>query len=83
MACLEAAAGDAAQALKLLTVADRHRALGGTPVYAADEKADHDAARKSSHEVLGPAADAITEAAGQLPLDEVVDQLLEQGPAQT
>jgi len=76
LACLDIAAGDAENGLRLLTVCDREREKLGAPLLIEDEIRDRTAALATAHAALGPRAAEIIESARDLPLDTVVTELL-------
>ena len=70
------AADRPAEALRLLTVAERERGRLGAPVITPDEIADRDAALATARTALGPdRAAAVTTAAAGVPLDDVLDEV--------
>ena len=70
------AADRPADALRLLTVAQRERARLGAPVITPDEIADRDAALATARAALGPdRSAAVTQAAAGISLDGVLDEV--------
>lgn len=78
IACLEVAEHPA-YALRLLIVADHHRALLGTPGYIPDRLADRKTALAAARKAFGLDAAAIERTARDLPLKQLVDGLLAPG----
>ena len=74
-ACLLAAEDRAAEALRLLTMAEQERRRLGAPVITPDEIADRDAALAAARAALGAAADEVAADAAGLPLDAVLDEV--------
>lgn len=75
-ACLLAAEDRAADALRLLTVADRERLRLGATLLSPDETTDREAALATARAALGPdGSAAVTAAAAEVPLDDVLDQV--------
>lgn len=79
LAALEVADGRPEAALRLLTVAARQRARLGAPLFVPDEIADRDAALAAAREALGSGAEQLEREAATLPLEPVVESVLEAG----
>lgn len=59
----------------------RQRARLGAPLFVPDEIADRDAALAAAREALGSAAEQLEREASALPLEPVVESVLEAVPA--
>jgi predicted ATPase/DNA-binding SARP family transcriptional activator len=81
VACLLAADGRAADALRLITVADRERHRLGAPQLGPDEVSGRAAALDTARTALGPAAAPVEAAAGTETLDSILEVVHEYLPS--
>jgi predicted ATPase/DNA-binding SARP family transcriptional activator len=80
LASIEAASGHYELAVRLLTVAERHRADIGAPLFIPDELAALATAWTAARSSLGPEADRIADSARHLPLNTLLTELLQDVP---
>ncbi|HST66202.1 MAG TPA: BTAD domain-containing putative transcriptional regulator [Mycobacteriales bacterium] len=77
VACLLAAEGRAADALRLITVADRERHRLGAPQLGPDEVSGREHALATARRALGRAASGVESGAASEPLDSILDTVHE------